>query len=153
MDTKTCTKCKNEKPIVDFQFTWSRGKRIQRAKCRDCMAKCSREYCRKRSEKDPAFRQQRIDNATRWTAENPAKRAIIAKARNKRETVLYPEKVIARALINQRVRFGRMPKASSLICKCGNPAHHYHHHLGYAHEHRYNVVAICRTCHKAEHSR
>jgi hypothetical protein len=115
------------------------------------MAEVHREYARARTKKDPEFKKRKNANSVKWMKENPEKRSRIAIARNKRELALFPEKVRARALVNQRVRFGRMPRASSLQCeKCGNSAHHYHHHKGYVKPHVYDVVPLCRTCHKAE---
>ena len=151
MKLKTCTKCRLELPENQFQFTLSNGKRIQRARCGKCMADYHREYCKKRAEIDSDFKKKRIEQAVEWSKKNKEKRSRIAIARNKRELALFPEKVRARALVNQRVRFGRMPHASSLQCeKCGNSAHHYHHHKGYVKPHVYDVVPLCRTCHKAE---
>ena len=81
--------------------------------------------------------------------ENPEKRAKIAKTRNKKALVINPEKVKARALVNQKVRFNRIPKASDLICNsCGNKAKQYHHHMGYDWKNRYNVIPVCVPCHK-----
>ena len=31
--------------------------------------------------------------------------------------------------------------------------HEYHHHLGYAAEHHYDVIVLCSICHRSEHGR
>src|SRR4051812_18841456 len=112
-------------------------------------AKYNKEYHRKRYDSDPAYRAKKLKNAIKWTKKNPKKRAEIAKRRNKREKLIYPEKVKCRALINLRVRFGRMPKASSLKCAhCQRKAAHYHHKNGYAFKNRYDVDPVCTKCHK-----
>lgn len=49
------------------------------------------------------------------------------------------------------IKEGKIPKASSLICRCGNPAKEYHHHNGYSAGKELDVVPLCRTCHGQEH--
>jgi hypothetical protein len=34
-----------------------------------------------------------------------------------------------------------------LTCRCGKPAQHYHHHLGYEKKHRLHVIPLCTECH------
>jgi hypothetical protein len=104
--------------------------------------------------KDPEYVQKRSKKASAWAKNNPEKRSKIAIRRNKKAMANHPQKVMARALVNQRVRFGRMPRASDLKCShCENIAAHYHHHKGYEFKHRYDVVPVCVKCHQEQDQR
>ena len=101
--------------------------------------------------KDPEYIQKRSQKTATWAKNNPEKRRLIAIRRNKKELANHPDKVRARALVNQRVRFGRMSKASDLKCSyCEDMAAHYHHHKGYEFEHRYDVIPVCVKCHREQ---
>jgi len=148
MVTKQCTKCATAKELEAFGLQ-KKGLHGRRSICRVCVSDYNSAYSKERFSSDPIFRQKRIEAATAWSSANPGKRAEIAKRRNQKERMEFPEKIKARALVNQRVRFGRMPNASSLSCaECGGIAAHYHHHKGYSFEHRYDVQPVCAACHK-----
>lgn len=54
----------------------------------------------------------------------------------------------ARNAVNNAVKKGELPRVSTLPCsKCGKPATGYHHHKGYAKEHRLSVIPTCNKCH------
>jgi hypothetical protein len=149
MQRKSCTTCGKEKPVEQFGQQ-KRGLFGRRSKCRECVSEYNRKYSKLRWVTDPSFKERKTQLASEWAAKNPDRRAAIARKRNVKELASSPEKVSARALVNQRVRFSRMPKASSLNCyRCGVAAAHYHHHNGYAFEDRYNVLPVCAACHKA----
>lgn len=66
------------------------------------------------------------------------------------------DKVQARSRINHDVRLGLRPDPDELHCaRCGHLGsdrrHEYHHHMGYAAEHHYDVLPLCTTCHATEH--
>lgn len=66
------------------------------------------------------------------------------------------DKVRARQLVNMEVKRGRRPNPNSLFCAlCGHLGddrrHEYHHHMGYAAEHVFDVIALCSLCHANEH--
>jgi uncharacterized protein YaiL (DUF2058 family) len=148
MATKQCNKCSKEKELGAFGLQ-KKGLHGRRSICRDCVSTYNSVYSKERFSSDPIFRQKRIEAAAAWSSANPEKRAEIAKRRNQKEQRDSPEKIKARALVNQRIRFGRMPKASSLACvECGGIAAHYHHYKGYAFENRYDVQPVCSSCHK-----
>ena len=51
----------------------------------------------------------------------------------------------------RRYAAGRLPRPRDVACTgCGAQAAEYHHHKGYAPEHRLDVVAVCRSCHRRE---
>ena len=148
---KKCTKCFIEVELNGFNPS-KRGLLGKRSVCKNCQSQYNSAYSKARIINDPEFRAKVIARATEWTKKNPVKRAQIAKRRNIKALNDFPEKTKARALVNQRVRHGRMPKASDQKCSnCSNTAEHYHHHKGYSFEFRYDVVPVCIKCHKLLH--
>jgi|688.fasta_scaffold742397_2 hypothetical protein len=145
---KQCRTCLETKDNSEFGKA-KRGWLGTRNKCRVCVGEYNRIYSAARMKNDPKFAAKKIAYAVEWAKLNPAKRAVIARQRNRRAKQLNPEKISARALVNQRVRFGRMPRASTLFCSCGAQAKHYHHHMGYDFSNRYNVIPVCVACHRA----
>lgn len=66
------------------------------------------------------------------------------------------DKLQARHLINMDVQAGRRANPNELHCTaCGHKGpdrrHEYHHHMGYAARHHYDVIPLCSTCHHEEH--
>ena len=147
MTTKKCTGCSEYKILDDFAKS-ERGLLGRKSRCKSCVSQYNTSYHRKRWDSDEAFREKTKEAAKDWTKNNPEKRAVIAKKRNQKAFAKDPLKIRARALVNQKVRFGRIPKASSLKCHCcGIQAKHYHHHNGYGFENRYDVTPLCTSCH------
>jgi len=147
MTEKECKGCGEIKPLTEFG-AMPRGLGGKRSKCKKCISVYNSQYSKTRIITDDDFRAKKNALSAEWARNNPEKRSIVALRRNKKEMENCPEKVRARGLVNQRVRFGRMPRASSIsCCECGEPARHYHHHLGYAFEHRYDVLPVCAKCH------
>jgi hypothetical protein len=61
---------------------------------------------------------------------------------------------MATAAVQRAVKTGTLPPAKSVRCiDCEREAAQYHHHRGYAPEHRTDVVALCRPCHLKRHGR
>ena len=147
---KKCTKCLENKDIEKFGAQ-KRGLHGKRSTCKECTNKYNKIYNEERWESDPSYRARKIGYSTEWAKNNPEKRAVIAKKRNLIAKENNPEKIKARALVNQKVRFGRLPRAKDCACnQCGKQAQHYHHYLGYSFEHRYDVVPLCVSCHNEE---
>lgn len=61
-------------------------------------------------------------------------------------------RVEAYRALTRAVMHGEIPRVTSLNCRCGAKARHYHHHNGYAPKHRLDVVPLCIFCHRAEHA-
>lgn len=149
---KQCSKCRLELPLELFSKS-KRGLFGRKSDCKKCAYTMFKKWEAEKI-KDPEYVCKRSKQASEWARKNPEKRSAIAIRRNKKELEKCPEKVRARALVNQRVRFGRMPKASSLKCShCEQMAAHYHHHNGYAFENRYDVVPVCVRCHREQDQR
>lgn len=74
-------------------------------------------------------------------------------AANLRYNRRHPDRQRARQAVNRLVRSGRWQRASDKVCEhCGRQAQEYHHHKGYAKEHRLDVIPLCEPCHKmADH--
>jgi len=148
MTEKECTICHKVKSLDDFGVNL-RGLGGKRSQCRVCIGAYNSKYSKERLARDPEFREKKNSAAIQWAQNNPEKRSAIAIRRNEKELSVSPEKVRARALVNQRVRFGRTLRASDCACsECGKQAAHYHHHNGYSFEFRYDVVPVCAECHK-----
>ena len=55
----------------------------------------------------------------------------------------------ARWMINNAVRRGKLPPASSKVCeRCGKKAKEYHHYKGYSRDHWLDVIPLCIPCDK-----
>jgi len=92
-------------------------------------AELSRVNRRRRRDTDPKYRERANAQVRKWRKDNP-------------------EKILAQNKLNYRVRTGRIIKPS--ICSvCGKAKKRIeaHHHKGYAKEHRYDVIWVCRKCH------
>lgn len=64
----------------------------------------------------------------------------------------YPERNRARDAIKYAVRKGRLPRVRTQKCQmCEKTAQVYHHYLGYAIEHRLDVIPLCYIHHKSLH--
>jgi hypothetical protein len=68
------------------------------------------------------------------------------------------DKKQAKSRINHDVSLGLRPNPNDLYCaKCGHIGsdrrHEYHHIMGYAEEHHYDVLPLCSACHHKEHPR
>lgn len=62
---------------------------------------------------------------------------------------MYPDKVLARRIVNKAVRKELIPAASTQICQVCNcrMAQHYHHHNGYDKSRALDVIPVCVDCH------
>lgn len=145
---KQCRTCFKTKDNSEFGKA-KRGWLGTRNKCKACIGEYNRAYSAARLKNDPIFAAKKKEQAIAWMKANPERRAVTARKRNQKAKLENPEKISARSLVNQRVRFGRMPRACDLICSCGAQAKHYHHHMGYDFENRYNVTPVCVVCHRA----
>lgn len=60
--------------------------------------------------------------------------------------------IVAGRAVHLAIAEGRLPRLEDTPCiRCWAPATEYHHHRGYAPEHRLDVVPMCRPCHYAAH--
>jgi len=149
MENKSCSVCQKNKPICEFSKSRT-GRFGVRGDCKVCQRVKTKAHHHFKYHNDPSYKKKAIVLAAKWAAANPEKRAAIARRRNQKAKSQNPDKIRCRSLIALKVRFGRIPKASSLNCKeCGNQAAHYHHHMGYEFRYRYDVIPVCAKCHAA----
>lgn len=131
---KVCTKCGVEKPLDQF-YPDARYRHGREAQCKVCKSAGRTETNRKKS----------ADRSRQWTQDNPERVA----EHWRRSAARHPERRRAGSAVHYAVRSGKLPRATTLRCVyCGDPAQQYHHHLGYALEHRLDVVPVCAKCHK-----
>lgn len=65
-----------------------------------------------------------------------------------REIQSHPERRKARIAVANAVRDGKLPRVWTRQCTyCPKQAQQYHHHNGYEHEHRLDVIPVCIKCH------
>jgi hypothetical protein len=133
METKTCSKCGETKPLSKFKKKkhCRDGREGRCQKCADKASAASRQ--RFEIENADRLKDARKKRSTRWISQNP-------EARRAQKSI---ELAIAR---------GDLPKAKQRACiKCGKPAAHYHHYLGYEPEHWLDVIPVCHSCHRVLH--
>ena len=70
----------------------------------------------------------------------------------KRYRKQYPDKFKAHQAMRNAVRSGKMPQANTQKCTCEKQAYGYHHYLGYAKEHWFDVIPLCFRCHFIVHN-
>ncbi len=127
---KHCVDCRTWKPSGYFNVDQSRYDGLA-AKCRECSSKRGKES---------------------YTPVAPEDRAPKGPARIPRRD---GDKIQARARINADIRMGHRADPDTLHCVyCGHIGpdrrHEYHHHMGYAAEHHYDVLPACAPCHRRE---
>lgn len=134
MSTKRCSKCAEVKPLEEFRKD-SRERDGRRAYCRQCARKADKKYRSK-----PDIKQRDAARAREY--KNPR---IFGK--------LNPDARAAHNRVNNAIRSGLIPRASVQSCAhCGNRATEYHHHNGYGPGHEFDIIPLCRSCHRIAHS-
>jgi hypothetical protein len=115
--TKTCTKCKEEKPFEAF-YKNTNYKDGHRSQCKNCQKQQRSNWCKQNRERSNTYQ-------TNWRKNNPEKVKEI-----QRKNCIYlrqnqPEKVRARKLIHKKISRGQMDKKPCVICgKIKTEAHH-----------------------------
>lgn len=139
---KRCTRCNATKPLDDF-YRNAEGRFGRQSHCKACMAQVGRETKRRN-------RQRNAELKRGWKAQNRGAVARQAQEYKRR----YPEKRRAHSAVRNEVRYNRWPAANTMVCEICQEAlaAHYHHHLGYAKEHRFDVIAVCVECHASLHA-
>ena len=173
--TKTCSKCKQTKPLNQFGKNRYNKDRYQYY-CKACYNTYHKKYhrsekrikwhenyvnseqykklrniyrhnkryieCRNEYQQTPQFK----DSVRKYRQNKKGKRQA------KKDHNKFPERRRARSAVSNAVIANKLPRANTLFCKCGNPARHYHHHLGYEPEHYFDVIPVCFICHKSLHN-
>lgn len=157
--TKRCGRCGLDKPRTAFG-AHKRSPDGLRPECRECRNAAERARLQspagraarlatvRRYNAKPETKAQVLDYQRTKYATDPAYRAKV-QATYRRSRAKHRDKALARDAVNNEVKAGRMPRASSLPCvRCDRQASEYHHHKGYAPEHRLDVIPVCKPCHE-----
>ena len=146
--TKTCVSCKQSLLLTSFYKN-----KNYKSGCQSYCKKCShlrvkayrrsengRQYQKdySRSKKQKAYQQSE--------AYKKSHRLAVKRWKNKNK---QKDKTIAQ--VNYAIRSGKITKPSTYLCKCGKPAEHYHHYLGYERKHWRDIIPICHLCHNVIH--
>ena len=148
MEPKQCSKCKAIKPTSEFHKnkTMADGYANQ---CKACFKETHKKY---RDSENGKKRQATYDTsdagrASHTKANKRYKKTDKSKASYASYYLSHKDRNRARGRVFDAVRSGRMQPATTFMCKCGNPAKEYHHHLGYDNEHSFDVIPLCKVYH------
>lgn len=74
--------------------------------------------------------------------------------RKSKDVLNHPEHYKARREVSNAIRNKKLKSPKGLICsKCNDEkAKHYHHYNGYGKEQRLDIIPLCISCHKKEHT-
>jgi len=157
--TQRCSHCKQVKALSEFHKDNARpnGTRII---CKLCVSQWANTDEHRLIARLAKRRYRQTENGKKaWrryynTQKNQAYRASYRKSEknkvaHRRSEEKNANKVTVRQKLNSAIRYGKFPRASTHKCKrCGKPAQEYHHWLGYAPEHTFDVLPYCYGCHK-----
>ena len=144
--TKFCTRCKQIKPVAEFNKSTTARDGLQNW-CKECQRKISREHMRRvRQTEEGKNHCNELSHKYRHTQKGLEM--------SRRAYRMNREKKIASAFVRQKVKQGHLPHPSTMLCSvCENrQAEHYHHPKGYDRENRLNVIPVCHICHSNLHS-
>ena len=170
---KRCSKCKEIKAKSEFHRNRNHGDGL-RSQCKKCryhyqQSAKGKATARRYRQSEKCKAKQRIYQQSpeykiyqkQYRQSNTGKAARNRHERsNKRKTTRkhcdslrnYPNRRKARNAINHAVAAGKLPRISTQICGCDDPANHYHHH-SYKPKFWLDVEAVRRKCHtKIHHS-
>ncbi len=168
---KTCSACKIELPFSNFHKNRAQQDGYAN-QCKECSKASVKKYYdselgqktknsyRKSKIGKESLRRGRIKyeksdkgKATKKRFRQTEKGKALSIRATRRFAVRHPQKLRVYWAVASKIKSGKMPPASTLICNsCGGAATQYHHHNGYAREHYYDVTPLCTQCHKNEHA-
>ena len=164
--TKRCSNTKIEKPLTEFYKDRSRADGHQ-CPCKICQNEVFQHY-RKTPQRKLAVKRYTESPNGKITRSNysksPQSKAYHQRYRNTDECRAtqriaqrnyrrkYRDRAKATRVLRYQIEKGLIPPASNFLClRCERQAQDYHHHLGYAPEHRLDVVPLCKPCHRHIH--
>ncbi len=163
IEMKTCSTCKQIKEIYEF-YKHPFTKDGYHPVCKICSLKHQKQYSQTEKGKVARYRAVRHYRQTKKgkIANNRAnkrysqseKGKVIRRKASKRYNLRYPERIKAKNAVDNAVASGKIPRIKTLKCNyCPKQAEQYHHYLGYAPEHWFDVIPTCIKCHKKEHKK
>jgi hypothetical protein len=138
--SKYCLHCKQIKPATEFYK--NRGNRDSLySYCKVCQCAAVK-----------AYRQTENGKETKRRGARKYRQSKKGRQCDRRYRLNHPEKAKARDAVTHAIRDGRLASAKTLQCHyCGKQAQQYHHYLGYAPEHWFDVIPVCKQCHREVH--
>lgn len=133
MDTRTCSKCSLEKPLIDGYYAHPFGAAGRMKHCKECHKSGVRKWYADTRPARSAYDQARARNPERRIA-----RGQYSQARNVRE----PQKAAARNAVSNAVRDGRIVRG---VCRCGATPTQAHHR---DYSKPLDVEWLCFKCHR-----
>jgi len=171
---KTCSKCKETKPLSEFYKNRSTKDGLQ-AYCKICQSKYQAKYQKMYSQTERGrtahkramarylktdkgailtkarsrqYIQTEHGRTTRKRYSQSKKGKSIQKIAQKHYRMGHLERRKAVEAIRYAIITGKLCRPDSLqCCYCPKQAKEYHHHKGYAPEHWLYVQPVCRDCH------
>lgn len=143
-----CRICGKTKAITEFVKDSTRPLGVTN-ECKDCKHARDAEYRSKPEVRVAKCAWQR-SNGHNYRGKYPAAKY---KATMDAWHMRNPDAGKAYKRLHAAIDRGEMPRAKDCTCvRCGNIANDYHHHNGYGRGHELDVIAICKSCHRKEHS-
>lgn len=154
---KTCTKCRQTKPIEEFGV-YKRSPDGHKPRCKVCYREDNNNaYAELPDDKKvtryekakqwvSSHREKMTEWQRSWRRSHPEKTYQI----NQKYYESNPEIVQAHRAVAYAVNRKRIQPADSFVCSAckTKQAQDYHHYMGYAKEHRLDVIPLCRACHR-----
>ncbi len=146
---KRCSKCKKLKSSEDF-YAHNISEDGLRSKCVSCLKIIQTQYqeTKKGKASQKRYAQSEKGKASRRKHLLSNKGKTTTKISRLAYSKKHPELQRARNAINNAIRAGKIPRADTLKCVCGEQAHEYHHPKGYKPEHWFSIIPICVKCHR-----
>jgi hypothetical protein len=170
--TKICSKCKHILPVSIFCKDRSKSDGLY-SSCKTCMNTTQRRYFRSsrgkqvkkaygqiHAEQKSRYQKQYYQGYkkterykdTRYRYEQSEKGRMTKRRNNHKCCLRHPDRMKARHVIGNAIAAGQLCAARKLKCHyCNERANQYHHYLGYAPEQWFDVIPLCRSCHKTIH--
>ena len=155
--TKTCTKCKQVKPLSEF-YKSPTGKDGHNTRCKKYYLEICKKY--QRTEKGKKIRKRAN---VKYNQSEKGRNGNNVREKKYRYTDKYLAKIerrnhkyrekhpLYRAMtltVYRAVKKGILPHPTNRKCsQCGESAIEYHHHLGNERKHWLDVIPVCRLCH------
>jgi hypothetical protein len=168
--SKTCSKCKETKPLTEF-YRFARAKDGYQARCKVCQnalhtrwvkenpekqyqvtlryQKKQREATAARKHAHPSSSptpEQRVAAAKKWAEDNPERAAELHRNGINAYHRRHPERLKARSMVHDAVRRGELKQEPCRICS--NPKSEAHHE---DYMKPLEVDWLCNDCHKDLH--
>ena len=166
---KLCPKCEVDKPDTAFHKDKTKKSGLS-SYCKTCDKSRNRTEQIREYRRRPETRALNRERMVGYRAKYPERFQVYRETRQPLDTEYQrkiraadPSHIHARKAVYWRAHTGQMPHPTTLQCgtyvtlgelprrdsdcACQNTANHYHHYAGYDGDNRFQVQALCYTCH------